>query len=121
MSWTDLASQMGVSRVAVQNRARRLQAKGIILGYSVIIASESTSDDHSLHYFRIRLRRGFAVDALFDAIRERWPQCGYWPVNGQWDAIVQLAGAGLNQAEEFGNELALLSLVAAVSRESAFS
>lgn len=121
MSWTDVASHMGVSRVAVQNRARRLQQKGIILGYSVVIASGAETHEHSLHFFRIKLKRGATTDMLIEAVRERWTDVSCWPVSGQWNAVVQVIGQDITQVEAMALEIGQMNSVSAVELDSPFA
>lgn len=88
LSMTDLAHRVHLSRPAVQARVRRLEDRGVILGY----AAQVRRPDEG-RAFRALLLARFATKPCAPALaflRTQPEVRAYWSVSGQWDAVVEV-------------------------------
>lgn len=94
-----LAKQLRVSRSTVQNRIARLQRSGLLLGFTVKLASE-----RGLHGVRAITQvevRGGATDKVVAALRRLPEVVSVWSTNGRWDLVAEVRTedlAGFDQA-----------------------
>ena len=100
-SHSDLAAQLGVTRATVRARLARLEARGVILGYSVVLKEDRLTDPvRGLMMIGIEGRgteRILRQLAGFSAVR------GVHSTNGRWDAIAEI---GTDSLEAFDEVLA---------------
>ena len=88
-----LARRLGVSRGTVQNRIDRLLAGGVILGFTVRLASEG--DGAGVRAIMAIEVRSADTRAVVAALR-RMPEVGrVHSTNGRWDLVAEIATADL--------------------------
>lgn len=88
-----LARRLGVSRGTVQNRIDRLVASGVLLGFTVRLASDvQTAGVRAIVSIEVRAAETRAVVA---ALR-RMPEVGrLHSTNGRWDLVAEIATGDL--------------------------
>jgi DNA-binding Lrp family transcriptional regulator len=88
-----LARRLGVSRGTVQNRIDRLLARGVILGFTVRLASEEgAAGVRAMMAIEVR---SADTRAVVSALR-RMPEVGrVHSTNGRWDLVAEIATADL--------------------------
>ena len=88
-----LARRLGVSRGTVQNRIDRLLARGVILGFTVRLASDG--DGAGVRAIMAIEVRSADTRAVVSALR-RMPEVGrVHSTNGRWDLVAEIATADL--------------------------
>ncbi|HRO13397.1 Lrp/AsnC family transcriptional regulator [Amaricoccus sp.] len=105
-----LARQLGVSRGTVQNRIDRLLAGGVILGFTLRLASEGAGAGvRAIMAIEVRSADTRAVLA---ALR-RMPEVGrVHSTNGRWDLVAELATPDLAALDRALTEIRALKAVA---------
>ncbi len=83
----DLASTLGVSRATVQNRMRRLERDGVILGYTVRL--QAPDDAMRIRALMLILVEGDG-DALIPQIQAEPAVRLLHTTNGRWDLIAEI-------------------------------
>ncbi|TDH35753.1 Lrp/AsnC family transcriptional regulator [Pseudohoeflea suaedae] len=101
MTWTQLAVEMGVSRVAVQNRVEALKKKGIIDGFTVVTRGTVEDDPHLTIFLRIRFAKGMDCTRLMANIGTQRNVVAAWSVTGSWDCILETRAANLEETADF--------------------
>ncbi|MAY61246.1 MAG: hypothetical protein CML29_03465 [Rhizobiales bacterium] len=101
MTWTQLAVEMGVSRVAVQNRVEALKKKGIIDGFTVVTRGAVEDDPHLTIFLRIRFAKGMDCARLMANIGSQKNVVSAWSVTGAWDCILETRAANLEETADF--------------------
>ena len=95
-SHSDLAGTLGVTRATVRARIERLEARGVILGYSAVLREDRLADPvRGLMMIGIEGRgteRILRQLAGFSAVR------GVHSTNGRWDVIAEI---GTDSLEAF--------------------
>ncbi len=93
-SYSDLAARLGLSRTTVRSRVTQLQARGDIVGFSVVTRADVARDPvRGMMMIGIegrgaeRIRRHLAQMAELRAIHT---------TNGRWDLIVEIGTATLS-------------------------
>jgi len=87
-SVAELAKTLGVSRATVQNRMRRLENDGVILGYSVRLGAEST--DAPIRAL-MSIQTSSAEEAEVIAALRGHPNVGrVHHTTGHWDLIAEI-------------------------------
>ncbi|MBP7240918.1 Lrp/AsnC family transcriptional regulator [Amaricoccus sp.] len=109
-SVSDLAAELGVARATVRARIARLEARGEILGYTVILPADAVEA-------AVRGVMSIAIDGQATARVIR--TLGAMPevaavhtTNGRWDLVVELAAAGLADFDATLRRIRLLPGVA---------
>jgi DNA-binding Lrp family transcriptional regulator len=87
-----LARALGVSRGTVQNRIERLQAAGVIAGFTVRLRTEIESGVRALTSLEIRSGDEKAVRAALKRLPEA---TRVYSTNGRWDMVVEIAAPDL--------------------------
>jgi DNA-binding Lrp family transcriptional regulator len=88
MPVVDIARQLGVSRATVQNRMKRLEKSGIVLGYTVAVRPEV--EPHP-----VRALMSIAVDsreekAVIEKLRGNPNVVAVHHTTGRWDLIAEI-------------------------------
>jgi DNA-binding Lrp family transcriptional regulator len=100
-SHSDLAAMLGITRATVRARIERLEARGVILGYSVVLKEDRLSDPvRGLMMIGIEGRGTEKILrqlAGFSAVR------AVHSTNGRWDVIAEI---GTDSLESFDDVLA---------------
>lgn len=82
-----LAKQLKVSRGTVQNRITRLQRSGVLLGFTVKLASEGLRGVRAITQIEVR---GGATDKVVAALRRLPEVVSVHSTNGRWDLVVEV-------------------------------
>ena len=106
LSHVELARQLGVSRATVQNRMRRLERSGDIVGYTVRLRAELTPDPVRAFISLTADARGEA-----DVVRQLESLPGVAAIHhttGRWDLIADVAVATLAEFHRLVGEIRTL-------------
>ncbi len=90
-----LAKKLGVSRGTVANRIARLEAEGVIVGYTLRLRPDATPDE-------IRAWMSIAVEgnqtrAVVALLLGEPGVASLHDTNGRWDLLAELRAANLNE------------------------
>lgn len=100
-SLSDLAAHLGLSRTTVRTRIERLQARGDILGFSVVLKADVMRDPvRGLMMIGIEGRGANRITRQLQGLRE---VRAIHSTNGRWDLIVEL---GTETLEDLDRALA---------------
>jgi DNA-binding Lrp family transcriptional regulator len=88
ISLSDLASIVGLSRVTVRTRLTRLQAEGVIIGFTVILADDIR--EHPVRGLMMLGIEGRGTDRISRALGGITAVQAIHSTNGKWDLIVEL-------------------------------
>ncbi len=95
-SLSDLASGLGVSRTTVRGRLERLQARGDILGFSVVLREDALRDPvRGLMMIGIE---GRGTERIIRQLQGMSAVRAVHSTNGRWDVIVEI---GTDTLESF--------------------
>ncbi|MEP5763612.1 MAG: Lrp/AsnC family transcriptional regulator [Halieaceae bacterium] len=102
----ELARQLGVSRATVQNRMRRLEQDGVILGYTVKLRPESEADPVRAHmYIEVNSHQEAALIRRLRGL----PEVGaVHHTSGHWDLLVEVNTDSLVSLNRIVGEIRLL-------------
>jgi len=102
-SATDIGRTIGLSRTAVQERIKKLEQKGVIRGYRVIIDSPSHESTRAVIFVKIGQRPcDIALTWLsnLNGVQE------VISLSGEWDAIVRIRVASTAVLSELNDTIA---------------
>jgi len=100
-SLSDLAARLGLSRTTVRARIERLQARGEILGFTVVLKGDAARDPvRGLMMIGIE---GRGTDRILRQLNGLSSVRATHTTNGRWDVIVEI---GTKTLEEFDEVLA---------------
>jgi DNA-binding Lrp family transcriptional regulator len=105
-----LAARLGVARGTVQNRMRRLEADGTIVGYTVRLRAQV--EDLRIRAFMTIAVEGNRIDAVMKALRGDPAVAALHSTNGRWDIVAELRADTL---ESFDRVLARIRLVEGIA------
>ena len=88
-----LAKQLKASRSTVQNRIARLQRNGVLLGFTVRLASEQAG--HPVRAITQIEVRGGAGDKVIAALKRLPEVVSVYSTNGRWDLVAEVRVADL--------------------------
>jgi DNA-binding Lrp family transcriptional regulator len=108
---SDLAKQLNVSRGTVRNRLLRLEAGGVIVGYTVQIGA--VVDARAVRAWMSIALEGSQADAVIRALRGEPSIAALHSTNGRWDVVAELRAPSL---EEFDRLLARIRLLHGIAR-----
>ena len=106
-----MAKALGVSRGTVQNRLARLEADGVIVGYTVRLTLDD--EDQRIRALMTVAVEGNRVDSVIKALRGDPAVTTLHSTNGRWDIVVELRADSL---EAFDRVLARIRLVEGISQ-----
>ena len=109
-SVASLAKKLGVARGTVQNRMARLEADGIIVGYTVRLKPDI--QEQQIRALMTIAVEGNQVDAVVKALRGEPNIASLHSTNGRWDLVAELHTDSL---ESFDRLLAKISRLPGVS------
>lgn len=110
-SVADLAKRLGVSRATVQNRMRRLESDGVILGYTVKLSDEI---EHPPVRALMSLRADSASEARVIASLRGNPHVStVHHTTGRWDLIAEIETDSLSSFNKIVGAIRLFEGVAA--------
>jgi DNA-binding Lrp family transcriptional regulator len=88
MSVAAMAKALGVARGTVQNRLARLEADGVIAGYTVRLNREA--EDQRIRALMTVAVEGNRTDEVLKALRGDPAVCALHTTNGRWDIVAEL-------------------------------
>lgn len=100
---TEISENLGISRATVKARMGKLSEDGEILGYSVVLKSDSQT--HAIRGLMMIEIAGMASDAIVRLLSSYAEVLAIHSTNGRWDLIVEL---GTETLEEFDRLLGLI-------------
>jgi DNA-binding Lrp family transcriptional regulator len=111
ISVVELAKRLGVSRATVQNRMRRLEKNGVILGYTVALGSEVQQAD-------VRAFMSISADSakekkIIAALRGNPQVIAVHHTTGRWDLIAEIQTDTLSSFNAIVGALRLIDGVTA--------
>lgn len=83
-----MAKALGVARGTVQNRLARLEADGVIIGYTVRLKREA--EDQRIRALMTVAVEGNRTDDVLKALRGDPAVCALHTTNGRWDIVAEL-------------------------------
>jgi len=90
---SDLATERGLSRATVRSRIERMEARGDIVGYTVILRSDAVS--MPVRGITMIEVEGRMADRVVEALAG-FPEIGaVHTTNGKWDLVVEVAAESL--------------------------
>lgn len=110
-SISDLASELGASRATVRARIERLEQRGDILGYTVILRSDAV--DLPVRGIMLIDIAGQAADRVVRALGGFPEVSAVHTTNGRWDLVVELGAASLADLDAVLRRIRLVPGVAA--------
>jgi DNA-binding Lrp family transcriptional regulator len=106
MSVAAMAKAVGVSRGTVQNRIARLEADGIVLGYTVRL--KSSAEDQSVRALMTVAVEGNRTDEVLKALRGDPAVCALHTTNGRWDIVAELRTDSLEGVDRLLGRIRLI-------------
>ena len=101
VSLSDLSHQLGVSRTTVRSRIERLQQRGDILGFTVVLKDDTIRDPvRGIMMIGIE---GCGTDRIVRQLTGLPELRAVHSTNGRWDIIAEI---GTNSLEDFDSTLA---------------
>jgi len=96
-SVSELAKKINVSRATVQNRLAKLEKRGVITGYTILVSSETDDRMSSVRaHMNIEIK-GSSTKSVKFALMSEPSVCTIHTTNGQWDMIVELQTHSLEE------------------------
>ncbi|AMJ61954.1 Lrp/AsnC family transcriptional regulator [Bosea sp. PAMC 26642] len=94
---SDIAGEMGLSRATVRARIERLEARGDIIGYTVVLRADAVAMPvRGLTMIEVE---GRLLDRVVDAL-VGFPEIGaVHTTNGKWDLILEVAAQSLTDLD----------------------
>ncbi|NQV99156.1 MAG: Lrp/AsnC family transcriptional regulator [Rhodospirillales bacterium] len=105
-SVSDLAIEMGVSRATLRNRMERLEASGEILGYTVVLKSDSS--DMAVRGNTLIEIEGKGNERIIAILRGIPEVQAIHSTNGRWDLVVELATDSLSDLDRVLRHIRLI-------------
>lgn len=107
MSVVELAKKLGVSRATVQNRMKRLEERGIVVGYTVLIGAEVNTP-------QVRALMCVGVESVKEAdvikdLRGNPNVTAVHHTTGRWDLIAEIQTDSLASFNKIVGALRLIN------------
>jgi DNA-binding Lrp family transcriptional regulator len=93
-----LAKKLKVARGTVQNRMARLEADGVIVGYTVRLRPE-TDEQHIRGLMTVAVE-GNRADPLLRTLRGDPSVTALHTTNGRWDIVAEIRAASLQEFDQ---------------------
>ena len=97
MSVAAMAKSLGVARGTVQNRLARLEADGVIAGYTVRLKPHD--EDHGIRALMTVAVEGNRTDEVLRALKGDPAVCALHTTNGRWDIVAELRNESLEAVD----------------------
>jgi DNA-binding Lrp family transcriptional regulator len=107
MSVAAMAKVLGVSRGTVQNRLTRLEADGVVLGYTVRL--KASDEDQRIRAFMTVAVEGNRTDEVLKALRGDPAVCALHTTNGRWDIVAELRTDSLEAVDRVLGRIRLIN------------
>jgi DNA-binding Lrp family transcriptional regulator len=105
-----LARKLDVARGTVQNRLTRLEAEGVVVGYTVRLKPQV--EEQRIRALMTIVVEGNQTEAVIKALRGEPAVSALHTTNGRWDIVAELRADSL---EEFDRVLARIRLLEGIS------
>lgn len=94
---SDIAAELGLSRATVRARIERMEARGDIIGYTVVLRADAVAMPvRGLTMIEVE---GRLLDRVVDAL-VGFPEIGaVHTTNGKWDLILEIAAQSLTDLD----------------------
>lgn len=110
-SISDLAAELGISRATARARIERLEARGDIVGYTVILRSDAVS--MPVRGITLVEVEGRMAAKVIDALAN-FPEIGaIHTTNGKWDLVLEIAVESLTDLDQVLGRLRLVAGITA--------
>lgn len=109
-SVSDLAAELGIARATVRARISRLEERGDILGYTVILPADAV--EAAVRGVTLIAIDGQATAKVTRALGAMPEVAAVHTTNGRWDLVVELAAASLAEFDATLRRIRLLPGVA---------
>lgn len=106
MTVADMARAVGVSRGTVQNRIARLEADGVVMGYTVRL--RNSAEDQSIRALMTVAVEGNRTDEVLKALRGDPAVCALHTTNGRWDIVAELRTDSLEAVDRVLGRIRLI-------------
>ncbi|SEQ65014.1 transcriptional regulator, AsnC family [Faunimonas pinastri] len=110
-SISDIAAELGISRATARSRIERLEARGDIIGYTVILRSDV--DSMPVRGLTLIEVEGRAADRVVDALAGFPEIVAIHTTNGQWDLVAEISAQSLTDLDAVLRRLRLVSGITA--------
>jgi DNA-binding Lrp family transcriptional regulator len=97
MSVAAMAKSLGVARGTVQNRLARLEADGVIAGYTVRLKLQA--EDQRIRALMTVAVEGNRTDEVLKALKGDPAVCALHTTNGRWDIVAELRTESLEAVD----------------------
>lgn len=105
-----LAQRVRLTRAAVQNRLRKLEASGVIVGYTVRLRPEA--ERHRIRALMMIAVEGNQAMAVRGLLRGHPHVVGLHTTNGRWDLIAELRADNLEAFDGVLNSIRRIAGIA---------
>jgi DNA-binding Lrp family transcriptional regulator len=106
MSVAAIAKVLGVARGTVQNRLARLEADGVIVGYTVRL--KLPAEDQRIRALMTVAVEGNRTDEVLRALRGDPAVCALHTTNGRWDIVAELRTESLEAVDRVLGRIRLI-------------
>ncbi len=110
-SIANLAAELGVSRATVRARIERMERRGDIVGYTVILRADAVS--LPVRGITLIEVEGRAADRVADALGGFTEVTAVHTTNGKWDLVVELGAQSLADLDAVLRRIRLITGVTA--------
>jgi|SRR5580693_4825186 DNA-binding Lrp family transcriptional regulator len=97
VSVASMAKSLGVARGTVQNRLARLEADGVIAGYTVRLKLQD--EDQGVRALMTVAVEGNRTDEVLRALKGDPAVCALHTTNGRWDIVAELRTESLEAVD----------------------
>lgn len=105
-----LAKQLGVARGTVQNRLAKLEAEGIIVGYTVRLRPQV--EQHHIRAFMTVAVEGNRTEIVLRGLRGNPNVVALHTTNGRWDLVAELRTDNLEEFDRVLRQIGLMEGIA---------
>ncbi|MBB6093631.1 DNA-binding Lrp family transcriptional regulator [Povalibacter uvarum] len=105
-----LAKQLGVARGTVQNRLAKLEAEGIIVGYTVRLRPQV--EQHHIRAFMTVAVEGNRTEVVLRGLRGNPNVVALHTTNGRWDLVAELRTDNLEEFDRVLRQIGLMEGIA---------
>lgn len=110
-SVSDLALELGISRATARSRIERLEARGDIIGYTVILRSDAVA--MPVRGVTLVEVEGRMAARVIDALTS-FPEIGaIHTTNGKWDLVLEISAESLTDLDAVLRRLRLVAGITA--------
>jgi DNA-binding Lrp family transcriptional regulator len=106
MSVAAMAKALGLARGTVQNRLARLEADGVIAGYTVRL--KLPAEDQRIRALMTVAVEGNRTDEVLKALRGDPAVCALHTTNGRWDIVAELRTESLEAVDRVLGRIRLI-------------